>query len=165
MLPRDWRRCRVSEWIQRNSSLLKLALRQHLSFGEAALLVGTCSGDDESAGVNYSQLSPNGNRHTRRVLNQAANAAARSEGTIFEIVCRRSVPRLRHNQAIGAIAHRQCRLIWVILHKRVCYLEHGPAITKRTKQKRTARLIWQLRNLGCRIELPNSQRPNATQAR
>jgi hypothetical protein len=57
----------------------------------------------------------------RRLLNQAANAAARTKGSIFEIVYRRSVPRLGHNQAIGAIAHRQCRLIWLILHQGVRY--------------------------------------------
>src|ERR1700724_4505724 len=37
--------------------------------------VGVCSSDDESAGVNYSHRPPNGNRHMRRVLNHAANAA------------------------------------------------------------------------------------------
>lgn len=107
--------------------------------------------------------SPQGNRHMRRLLNQSANAAARTKGSIFEIVYRRSVPRLGHNQAIGAIAHRQCRLIWLILHKGVRYEERGPAVTKRAKQKRTARMIRQLRNLGYRIELPDPQLP--TQAR
>src|SRR6266550_5004265 len=63
--------------------------------------VGACPGDNESAGVNYSHRSPKGNRHMRRLLNQAANAAARTKGSIFEIVYRRSVPRLGHNQAIG----------------------------------------------------------------
>jgi transposase len=126
--------------------------------------VGVCSGDDESAGVNYSHRSPNGNRQMRRVLNQAANAAARTKGSIFEIVYRRSVPRLGHNQTIGAIAHRQCRLIWLILHQGVRYEERGPAVTKRSKQKRTARMIRQLRNLGYRIDLPSSQRPSPMQA-
>jgi len=37
--------------------------------------VGACPGDDESAGVNHSHRSPKGNRHMRRLLNQAANAA------------------------------------------------------------------------------------------
>ena len=64
----------------------------------------------------YSHRSPKGNRHMRRLLNQAANAAAKAKGSIFEIVYRRSIPRQGHNQAIGAIAHRQCRLIWLILH-------------------------------------------------
>ena len=124
--------------------------------------VGACPGDDESAGINYNHRSPKGNRHIRRLLNQAANAAARTKGSIFEIVYRRSVPRLGHNQAIGAIAHRQCRLIWLILHKGVRYEERGPAVTKQSKQKRTARMIRQLRSLGYRIESPN---PQPSQAR
>ena len=123
--------------------------------------VGACPGDDESAGVNYSHRSPKGNRPMRRLLNQAANAAARTKGSIFEVVYRRSVPRLGHNQAIGAIAHRQCRLIWLILHQGFRHKERGPAVSKQSKQKRTARMIRQLRSLGYRIESPN---PQSTQA-
>jgi transposase len=125
--------------------------------------VGACPGDEESGGVNYSHRSPKGNRHMRRLLNQAANAAARTKGSIFEIVYRRMVPRLGHAQTIGAIAHRQCRLIWLILHQGVRYEERGPAVTKQSKQKRTARMLRQLRNLGYRIEPPNPQ-PSQAQA-
>jgi len=96
--------------------------------------VGACPGDDESAGVNHSHRSPKGNRHMRRLLNQSANAAARTKGSIFEVVYHRSVPRLGHNQAIGAIAHRQCRLIWLILHQGVRYEERGTEVSKRSKQ-------------------------------
>src|SRR4030088_1922527 len=126
--------------------------------------VGACPGDEQSAGVNYSHRSPKGNRYMRRLLNQCANAAARTKGSIFEIVYRRSVARLGHNQAIGAIAHRQCRLIWLILHRGVRYEERGPAVNKRSKQKRTARMIRQLRNLGYRIEPPNPQHASSTPA-
>ena len=126
---------------------------------QLASWMGACPGDKESAGVNYSHRSPKGNRHMRRILNQTANAAARSKGSIFEIVYRRSVSRLGHNQAIGAIAHRQCRLIWLLLHQAVRYEERGPAATKQSKQRRTARMIRQLRCLGYRIEPPNPQ-PN-----
>jgi len=122
---------------------------------QLASWMGACPGDEESAGVNYSHRSPKGNRQMRRILNQTANAAARSKGSIFEIVFRRSVTRLGHNQAIGAIAHRQCRLIWLILHQGVRYEERGPAVTKQSKQRRTARMIRQLRSLGYRIEPPN----------
>lgn len=125
--------------------------------------VGACPGDDESAGVNYSHRSPKGNRHMRRLLNQAANAAAKTKGSIFEIVYRRSVPRLGHNQAIGAIAHRQCRLIWLILHQGVRYEERGPAVSQKSKRARTARIIRQLQKLGYRIEPPNLQ-PSQAQA-
>jgi transposase len=86
---------------------------------------GACPGEEESAGVNYSHRSPQGNRHMRRLLNQAANSAAKTKGSLFEIVYRRSVSRLGHNQA-GAIAHRQCCLIWLILHQGVHYEEGAP---------------------------------------
>jgi transposase len=125
--------------------------------------VGACPGDDESAGVNYSHRSPKGNRHMRRILNQSANAAVKAKGTIFEIVYRRTVPRLGHQQTIGAIAHRQCRLIWLILHQGVRYEERGPAVTKQSKQRRTTKMIRQLRSLGYRIEPPNPQHPNPAQ--
>ena len=124
--------------------------------------VGTCPGDEESAGVNYSHRSPQGNRHMRRILNQTANAAVKAKGSIFEIVYRRYVPRMGHNQAIGAIAHRQCRLIWLILHQGVRYEERGPAVNKRSKQKRTARMIRELRSLGYQVELPNLQSTSST---
>jgi transposase len=123
--------------------------------------VGACPGDEESAGVNYSHRSPKGNRHMRRLLNQAANAAVKSKGSIFEIVYRRMVPRLGHNQTIGAIAHRQCRLIWLILHQGLRYEERGPAVNKQSRQRRRARMIRQLRSLGYRIEASN---PQASQA-
>jgi transposase len=126
--------------------------------------VGACPGDEESAGVNYSHRSPKGNRHMRRLLNQAANAAVKAKGTIFEIVYRRTVPRLGHKQTIGAVAHRHCRVIWLILHQGVRYEERGPAVTKRSKQRRTARMIRQLRSLGYRIELPDPQNARPAQA-
>jgi transposase len=77
--------------------------------------VAVCPGDNESGGVNYSHRSPKGSRPMRRILNQAANPAARTQGSILEIVSRRQVARTRHNQAIGVIAHRLCQRIWMLL--------------------------------------------------
>jgi transposase len=114
--------------------------------------VGACPGDEESAGVSKTHRSPKGNRHMRRILNQAANAAAKSKGSIFEIVYRRLVSRLGHNQTIGAIAHRLCHLIWIILYRGVAYQERGPSVNARSKQKRTSRMIRELRLLGYRVE-------------
>jgi transposase len=115
--------------------------------------VGACPGDEESAEVNYSHRSPKGNRQMRRVLNQAANAAVKTKGSIFELLYRRLVPRLGHAQTIGAIAHRLCRLIWKILHQGVSYEERGPAVTKHRAQRRAAKMIRELRSLGYRVEL------------
>ena len=135
-----WRRCPVWEWIRRNRSLPKWVPQQRPFLPRSlSSWVGACPGDEESAGVNYSHRSPKGNRHMRRILNQAANAAVKTKGSIFEIVYRRSVPRLGHKQTIGAIAHRLCRLIWMILHQGVRYEERGPAVTKQSKQRRTCK--------------------------
>jgi len=59
---------------------------------------------------------------------------------------------LGHNQTIGAIAHRLCRLIWMILHQGIRYEERGRAVHERSKRVRAARMIRQLRSLGYRVE-------------
>ena len=115
--------------------------------------MGACPGNEESAGVNYSHRGPKGNRQMRRVLNQAANAAVKAKGTIFAIVYRRLVPRLGHGQAIGAITHRLCRLIWKILHQGVRYEERGPAVSHAAKKVRARKMIRELRSLGYQVEL------------
>ncbi len=114
--------------------------------------VGACPGHDESAGINHSHRAPHGNRQMRRLLNQAANAAVKAKGSIFQLVYQRLVVRLGHAQAIGAIAHRLCRLVWKILHDGVTYEERGPAVTKHRAQRRAAKMIRELRSLGYRVE-------------
>jgi len=125
------------------------------TFPSAANLVswvGACPGEDETAGVNRSKHSPKGNRQMRRILYEAANAAVKHKGSIFEIVYRRLVLRLGHNKTIGAIANRLCQLIWIILHKGIRYEERGPAVSEKSKRLRTTRMIRTLRNLGYRVE-------------
>ena len=96
----------------------------------------------------------------RRILNQAANAAVKHKGSIFAMVYCRLVPRLGHNQAIGAIGHRLCQLIWMILHQGIRYEERGPAVSRRSRQRRTAKMIRELRLLGYRIEPVSVQSSN-----
>jgi transposase len=132
------------------------------TFPSAAQLsswAGACPGDNESAGVSFSHRSPKGNRYLRRILNQAANAAVRYKGGIFQLLYRRYVPRLGHAQTIGVIAHRLCRLIWKILHEGVRYEELGPTIHQQSKHHRAARMIRELRSLGYRVELVNPPSP------
>jgi len=124
---------------------------------QLASWVGACPGAEESAGVNHSNRSPRGNRQMRRLLNQAANAAVRTKGSIFELLYRRLVSRLGHAQTIGAISHRLCRLIWIILHRGVRYDERGPAVSRDRARQRGAKMIRQLQRLGYRVELANSQ--------
>jgi hypothetical protein len=112
---------------------------------------GACPGDDETAGVNYSHRSPKGNRQMRRLLNQAANAAARTKGSIL----RDRVSPL--GPALGTQSSHRGQLIWLILHRGVRYEERGPAVTKRSKQLRTWKMIRQLGSFGYRIEAPNPE--------
>jgi transposase len=116
--------------------------------------VGACPGEEESDRVNRNKRSPKGYRQMRRILNQAANAAVKHKGSIFEIVYRRLLLRLGHNKTIGAIANRLCQLIWIILHKGVRYEERGPAVSEKSKRQRTSRMIRTLRTLGYRVEPP-----------
>src|SRR5215470_14496050 len=83
--------------------------------------VGVFEGEEVTAGETRSSHSPQGNRALRRLLNQAAHAAVKRKGSIFEVVFKRLQPRLKYKEAIWAIAHRLCRLIWKLLHQGVRY--------------------------------------------
>jgi transposase len=82
------------------------------SAAELTSWVGTCPGKDESAEENHSSRCAKGNKYLRRVLNQAAHAAVKKNGSHFQAVFRRLLPRLGYQSAIWAIAHRLCLAAW-----------------------------------------------------
>ena len=126
------------------------------TFASAAELtswVGTCPGKEESAEQNHSSRSAKGNKYMRRVLNQAAHAAAAKKGSHFQILFRRLLPRLGYQSAIWAIAHRLCRLVWKILHEGVRFIEHGAEVHPREKKKRAQMLARALRKLGYEVTI------------
>lgn len=126
------------------------------SFSSAAEFtswVGTCPGKEESAEQNRSSRSAKGNKYMRRLLNQAAHAAARSKGTHFQVVFRRLLPRLGYQSAIWAIAHRLCRLVWKILHQGVRYIEQAAGPDPRTLINRARYLAKQLRKFGYDLQV------------
>jgi transposase len=114
--------------------------------------VGVCPGNQESAGESQSTRSPKGNRHMRRLLNQAAQSAVKVKGSIFDVTFQRLKQGLGYKQAIWAIAHRLCRLLWLLLHKGVDYEERGPAVSAKSKRTRATRMIRELKKLGYRVE-------------
>ena len=133
---------------------------QAATFDTAAQLaswVGVCLGREESAEVSKSNRTPKGNRVMRRVLNQVANAAIKTKGSIYQALYRRYLPRLGHNKAVWAIAHRLCRLTWKILHQGVEYIEYGQGRDPKVVQRRTAKLIRSLRALGYQVIPPSPQ--------
>jgi len=121
---------------------------------DLASWVGVCPGDNISAGVSHSSRSPKGNRNMRRVLNQAAHAAVKVKGSIFEVVFQRLRRGLSYKEAIWAIAHRLCRLTWILLHRGVHYEERGPAVSAASKRVRASRMMRELRRMGYRVDPP-----------
>jgi erythromycin esterase-like protein len=71
---------------------------------------------------------------------------------LFQIVYRRLVAALRRPSNRRAIAHRLCRLIWLILRQGVRYEERGPSVSQRSQSQRTRKMIRQLQKLGYRVE-------------
>ena len=118
------------------------------SAGEFASWVGVCPGSDESAEENHSSRSPKGNRMMRRVLAEAAHAAVKKNGSHFQSVFKRFLPRLGYKGAIWAIAHRLGRLIWKILHDGIYYIEQGSETNPKAKKRRAQKLTQALRKLG-----------------
>ena len=95
----------------------------------------------------------------RRLLNQAAHAAARSKGTHFQAVFRRLLPRLGYQSAVWAIAHRICRIVWKILHEGVRYIEQGTQNEPKLLIYRARYLAKQLRKFGYKVQITP---PNVT---
>ena len=128
------------------------------SAGHLASWVGVCPGREESAEVSTSDRSPKGNQTMRRVLNQAAHAAVKTKGSVFQSLYRRLRPKLGHNKAIWAVAHRLCRLVWKILHQGVAYIEYGHQRDAQALHYRLARLARQLRAFGYQVTPPAPSR-------
>jgi transposase len=115
--------------------------------------VGTSPGREESAEQNHSSRSAKGNKYVRRVLTEAAQAAVKTKGSHFQVVFRRLLPRLGYKQALWALAHRLCRVVWKILHEGVRYIEHGEQRDPKAKKQRAQALARALRKLGYSVEI------------
>jgi transposase len=90
----------------------------------------------------------------RRILNQVANAAVKTKGSALQALYRRLLPRLGHNKAIWAVAHRLCQLTWKILHQAVEYIEYGPQRDPRALERRLTKFARQLRSFGYQVTPP-----------
>jgi len=115
--------------------------------------VGTCPGQEESAEENYSSRSAKGNNYMRRVLTEVAQAAVKAKGSHFQVVFRRLLPRLGYKQALWAIAHRLCRLVWKIPHEAVPYVEQGAYRDPQARKRRARALARALRKLGYNVAI------------
>jgi transposase len=120
----------------------------------AASWVGICPGNHESGGKRQSGRTGHGNRYLRRVLCQAARAAARSKGTYPAALYRRMLPRMGDQAAIIAVAHWLLVVAFHILKDSSEYYElGGNYFDQLNKPKVVRRLVERLHRLGYRTEL------------
>jgi transposase len=135
------------------------------SADQFASWIGVCPGSRESAGVNYSNRSAKGNRYLRRVLCQIAWAAIHTKETFFASLFARWKPRIEGKGAAWAVAHRICRVIWIMLHNGVDYIDKGAApINPRTLRRKFSRLVREFGRQGVDVKSLLEQELNATNA-
>lgn len=127
------------------------------SSAKLASWIGVCPGTQESAGENHSGRCPKGNRYIRRVLCQVAHAAARTKGSHFEVMFRKFLHK-GYNKAIWAVAHKLCKIVWIILHHGARYLESG-VVNPKAVQRAIQLHLKALRRLG--YVLPPSPTPTS----
>ena len=122
------------------------------AFAEAnqfASWVGVCPGSQESAGVCYSHRSAKGNRYLRRLLCQIAWAAIHARESFFAGLFGRLKPRIEGKGAAWAVAHRIAKVIWLIMHQGVEYVEKGSApMSPQTLKRKLRRLMKEFAKAG-----------------
>lgn len=124
---------------------------------QLASWIGVCPGSNESAGENHSGRSAKGNRFLRRLLCQAAQAAARTNGSHLQSVFKRLIVRLGYVKAIWAIAHRICKIVWKVLHSGARFIEFSEARNPKAIQRAINHHLKALRRLGYTIpEVPQA---------
>jgi len=115
---------------------------------QLASWLGVCPGSSESAGDNHSGRCAKGNRFLRRLLCQAAQAAARTKDSHLQSVFKRLVVRLGYVKAIWAVAHRICIIIWKVLHNGERFREFSEARNPRAVLRAINHQLKALRRLG-----------------
>ena len=104
--------------------------------------VGLCPGSKESAAKNYSSRSAKGNKYLRRLLCQIAWAAIRTKDSFFAGLFGRLRPRIEGKGAAWAVAHRIGKVVWLLLHEGVEYIEKGTGkVSLQTLNRKLRRLM------------------------
>ncbi len=115
---------------------------------------GLCPGNRESAGKRQSGRTRKGNPWLREALVEAAEAAIRVKGTVFQALYHRLAARRGRKRAILAVAHRLLVVAYQLLQKGESYREVGAdAFDERQRVVTGRRLAKRLQALGFRVTL------------
>jgi transposase len=125
---------------------------------------GLAPGNHESAGKRKRVGTRPGDRWLRRVLIEAARAAARTGGSYFGAQYRQIARRRGPNKAAVAVAHSLLDVVWYLLSNNEQFTDLGADyFQKRLDPERQAhRLVRQLERLGHTVTLDPAPSPTTT---
>ena len=135
------------------------------SSGHLASWCGLCPGNAASAGKRHSGRTSKGNRYIRRVLVQAAWAAARinRKRNFFTTLFYRISSRAGMKKAAVAVAHRMLTIIYSMIREGAEYRENGADYFDRLHPERTKnRLTARLERLGFLVSLKPKLSPETS---
>lgn len=134
-------------------------MSQFPSAKHLASWVGICPGNHESAGKRLSGKIRKGNPYARRLLIQAAHAAAHSKNTYLAAQYRRIAARCGPKRAAVAVGHSILVIIYHLLCDRTPYQDLGSNyFDEHDRQMVQKHLVRRLERLGYQVDLqPRTQ--------
>jgi transposase len=115
---------------------------------------GMCPGNHESAGKRLSGKTRKGSLWLRKLLVEAAHAAAHTKNTYLSAFYQRIKARQGAKQAAIALGHTLLVICYHVLARQVCYEElGGNYLDEHDRQATEKRLVRRLEKLGYRVEL------------
>lgn len=131
-----------------------IEMSQFPSAKHLASWVGICPGNHESAGKRLSGKTRKGNPYARRLLIQAAHAAAHSKNTYLSAQYRRIAARRGPKRAAVAVGHSILVIIYHLLRDRASYQDlGGNYFDERDHHMVQKHLVRRLERLGYQVEL------------
>ena len=136
-----------------------IQMSQFPSAKHLASWAGICPGNHESAGKRLSGKPRKGNPYARRLLIQAAHAAAHSKNTYLSAQYRRIAARRGPKRAAVAVGHSILVIIYHLLRDRTPYQDlGGNYFDEHDRQMVQKHLVRRLERLGYQVELqPRAQ--------
>ncbi len=131
-----------------------LNMGQFPSARHLASWAGVCPGNNESAGKRFSGKTRQGNPWLRRILVQAAHAAAHSKKSYLAVQYRRIASRRGAKRAAMAVAHSILVIIYHVLLEQKPYQDLGSNFfDERDRQAVEKQLVRRLERLGYQVDL------------
>jgi len=127
--------------------MTRFASAQHL-----ASWIGVCPGQNESAGVNMSGRTRQGNSSLKRVLGTVAMSAIRDKNSYLSVFYRRIAARRGGKRALVAVMHKITIAIWHVLRDHAPYRDLGADyFARRNPERAMRRMTKEANSLGLTI--------------